>query len=38
MKVLVLALIVTASLGGCTGPRGSYWAPSAAFTPEAECA
>jgi hypothetical protein len=34
MKVLVVALLVAAALGGC----GSYQAPSAAFTPEAECA
>ena len=34
MKVLVRVLMLVAALGGC----GSYQTPSAAFTPEAECA
>ena len=37
MKVFVLVLMVAAALGGCAG-LGGYQTPSAAFTPEAECA
>ena len=38
MKALVLALMMAAALGGCTGIGGSYQAPSSTSTLEEECA